>query len=169
MKRTLYLVICLVALLGGTALAQSPSTRAKDEAAIRAVVVELSEAWTTADAERWGRQFTSDVDYMAVNAVFHKGREANVKAHQALFTGRFKDTKAKYEVQSIRFLRNDIAVVHVKASMVPKNEEFREKHLVPVMIFTKEKSQWLISVFQNLSFPPTPAEIKKICEQQKND
>ncbi|HEX5731566.1 MAG TPA: SgcJ/EcaC family oxidoreductase [Blastocatellia bacterium] len=165
MKKTLYLVICLFAPLCGTALAQNPSPRDKDEAAIRAVVVELSEAWTTADAERWGRQFTSDVDYMAVNAVFHKGREANVKAHQALFTGRFKDTKAKYEVQSIRFLSNDIAVVHVKASMVPKNEEFRENHLVPVMIFTKEKSQWLISVFQNLSFPPTTAEIKKICAQ----
>ena len=169
MKKTLYLVICLVALLCGTALAQNPSPRDKDEAAIRAVVIELSEAWTTADAERWGRQFTSDVDYMAVTAVFHKGREANVKAHQALFTGRFKDTKAKYEVQSIRFLTNDIADVHVKASMVPKNEEFRKDHLVPVMIFTKEKGQWLVSVFQNLSFPPTTAEIKKICEQQKND
>ena len=169
MKKTLSLIICLVTLLGGIALAQNPSTRAEDEHAIRAVVVELSEAWTTADAERWGRQFTSDVDYMAVNGVFHKGRDANVKAHQALFTGRFKETKAKYEVQTIRFLSNDIAVVHLKASMVPKNAEFRENHLLPVMIFTKEKSQWLISVFQNLSFPPTTAEIKKICEQQKND
>lgn len=168
MKKPLYLVICLVALLCGTALAQNPSTRDKDETAIRSVVVELSEAWTTADAERWGRQFTSDVDYMAVNGVFHKGREANVKAHQTLFAGRFKDTKAKYEVQSIRFLSNDIAVVHVKASMVPKNEEFRKNHLLPVMIFTKEKGRWLISVFQNLSFPPTPAEIKKICEQQQD-
>jgi uncharacterized protein (TIGR02246 family) len=168
MKKT-YLVICLITLLCGTAMAQNPSTRDKDEAAIRAVVAELSEAWTAADAERWGRQFTADVDYMAVNAVFHKGREANVKAHQALFAGRFKDTKAKYEVKSIRFLTDDVAVVHVKASMVPKNDEFRENHLVPVMIFTREKGQWLISVFQNLGYPPTPAEIKRICEQQKTD
>ena len=48
MMRTLCLVICLVALMCGTALAQNPSTRDKDETAIRAVVVELSEAWTTA-------------------------------------------------------------------------------------------------------------------------
>lgn len=169
MNKTLYLVICLVALLCGTALAQNPLTRDKDEAAIRAVVVELSEAWTTADAERWGRQFTSDADYMAVTTTFYKGREANVKAHQALFAGRFKDTKAKYEVQTIRFLTNDIAVVHVKASMVPKNEEFRKDHLFPVMVFTKDKGQWLISVFQNLSVGPTPAEIKKICEEQKQE
>ncbi|HKO96606.1 MAG TPA: hypothetical protein VJU86_06430 [Pyrinomonadaceae bacterium] len=37
MKKTLHVVICLVTLLCGTALAQNPSTRDEDEAAIRAV------------------------------------------------------------------------------------------------------------------------------------
>jgi|GEM_PF-886066 len=170
MKKTLRLVICLVTLLCGTALAQSPSTRAEDEKAIRAIIVELNEGWSTGNAEPWGRHFTADADFMAVTGTSYKGRDAIEKGHQALFTGRFKDTKQKYDVQSIRFLRDDVAVVHSRGSVVPKNEEFPKEHeVLPVMIFTKEKGRWLISVFQNLRRPPTPEEIKRICEQQRTN
>ncbi len=159
MKKTLQVVICLVTLLCGTAFAQNSSTRAEDEKAIRAIIVELNEGWSTGNAEPWGRHFTPDADFVAVNGRYYKGREAIEKGHQALFTGRFKDTKQRYDVQRVRFLRDDVAVVHCKGSVVPKNEEFPKEHTVlPVMIFTKENGRWQVAVFQNSGRPPEAAK-----------
>ena len=136
-------------------LAQNPSTRAEDEKAIRAIIVELNQGWSTGNAEPWGRHFTKEADFVAVNGRYYKGREAIEKGHQVLFTGRFKGTKQRYDVQSVRLLRDDVAVVHCKGSVVPKNEEFPKQHTVlPVMIFTKEKGRWQVAVFQNLRLPP---------------
>ena len=170
MKKTLHVVICLVTLLCSTALAQNPSTRAEDEKAIRAIIVELNEGWSTGNAEPWGRHFTPDADFVAVTSRYYKGREAIEKGHQALFTGRSKDTKQRYDVQSIRFLRDDVAVVHCKGNVVPKDQEFPKEHTgYQVMIFVKEKGRWQIAVFQNTPLQnqreQTPRQVAKVDPQ----
>lgn len=145
MKNPLHMVICLVMLWCGTALAQNPSTRAEDEKAIRAIVVELNNGWSTGNAEPWGRHFTRDADFVALGGHYYKGGDEIRKGHETLFAGRFKNSKQRYEIQSIRFLRNDVAAVHSRGAVVPNTAEFPATMTVmPLMIFVKEKGVWLV-------------------------
>ena len=157
MKRIIAASVLLVA-VSGYAVAQNTANRSKDEAAIRAVIATLAEAWTKADARLWGDQFADDADFTAWTGGYVKGREAIVQGHEQVFHVFYPGTKQRLNVRSIRFLRNDVAVVHVEAVVVKKEEEFpATPQSAPVAIFTKEKGRWQIAVFQNTMIQSRPA------------
>lgn len=132
------------------AVAQKTSDHSKDEAAIRAIIVNLNEAWTKGDAQLWGQQFAEDADFTVWTGTYVKGREAITRGHEEIFRTIYKDTKLRLSVRSIRFLRNDVAVVHTDGSVVKKEEEFpTTPQVVPTLILTKERGHWQIAVFQN--------------------
>ena len=149
MKRTIA-ALGMLLILCGFAMAQSTDKRSKDEAAIRAVIANLSDAWTRADAKLWGEQFAEDADFTVWTGTYVKGRQAITRGHEELFKTIYPGTKQRLDVRSIRFLRNDVAVVHVEGYVVKKEEEFpATPQVVPVLILTKEKGKWQIAVFQN--------------------
>ncbi|HEX7998575.1 MAG TPA: SgcJ/EcaC family oxidoreductase [Pyrinomonadaceae bacterium] len=136
--------------LSGFAVSQNSTNHAKDEAAIRAIIVSLSDAWTKGDAQLWGKQFAEDADFTAWMGAYVKGREVITSEHGRIFQTIYKGTKLRMSVRSIRFLRKDVAVVLAEGSVVKKEEEFPSTpQVVPAIILTKEKGQWQIVVFQN--------------------
>ena len=157
MKRTVAAIATLL-ILCGLAFAQNAPARAQDEAVIRAIIASLADAWTRGDGEAWGKAFTEDADFTVWNGMYVHGREAIARGHKEIFNTIYKDTKQRLDVRSIRFLRDDVAVVHVEGSVVKKTEEFPPTpQVVPIFILTKEKGQWLIAAFQNTKTQPTQA------------
>jgi uncharacterized protein (TIGR02246 family) len=150
MTKRILAAMAMLVILCSLAVAQNPAARAKDEAAIRAIIASLADAWTRSDADAWGKAFAEDADFTVWNGLYAKGREAITRGHAEIFSTIYKDTKQRLNVRSIRFLRDDVAVVHVEGSTVKKAEEFPSTPMVvPVFILTKDKGQWLIAVFQN--------------------
>jgi uncharacterized protein (TIGR02246 family) len=150
MMRRLFAALGLLLFLCGLATAQKSTSHSKDEAAIRAVIVKLEEAWIKGDGKLWGEQFATDVDFTVWNGLYLKGREAITRSHTEIFNTIFKDEKLRHKVLSIRFLRDDVAVVRTEASHVKKEEEFPSRPMVfPSYVMTKEKGRWQIVVFQN--------------------
>ena len=140
----------LLLALSSVAVAQTSGDRAQDETAIRAIFASLSAAWTNADAQSWGNQFTDDADFTAWMGAYVKGRETVTREHKKLFETLYKDTKQRIEVRSVRFFASDVAVVHADASVVKKEEEFpAAAQTVPVAVLTKNNGQWRIAVFHN--------------------
>ena len=132
------------------AVSQNDAKHSKDEAAIRAIIANLSDAWTKGDAKLWGEQFAEDADFTAWTGGSVKGRAAITRGHEEVFHVFYPGTKQRLNVRGIRFLRNDVAVVHVEASVVKKDEAFPPTpQSVPVAVLTKEKGRWRIAVFQN--------------------
>ena len=149
MKRSIAALGVLL-ILCGLAASQNTASRAKDEAAIRAVIANMADAWTKADAKLWGEQFAEDADFTVWTGTYVKGREAITRGHEELFKTIYPGTKQRLDVRSIRFLRDDVAVAHIEGYVVKKEEEFPAKpQVVPVCVLTKEKGQWKIAVFQN--------------------
>jgi uncharacterized protein (TIGR02246 family) len=149
MKRSITAVALFLA-LSSVVVAQNATNRTKDEAGIKALVANLANAWTKGDAKVWGEQFAEDADFTVWTGTYVKGRDAITRGHEELFKTIYPGTKQRLDVRSIRFLRNDVAVVHVEGYVVKKEEEFPSTpQVVPVLILTKEKGQWKIAVFQN--------------------
>ncbi len=126
------------------------SKMSKDEAAIRANVEQMAKGWNMKSGAEFAKPFAEDADYVVVNGAHIKGRAANAAGHQQIFDTIYKDSRNAGTVKQIRFLRPDVAVVHVEWNLSFKvNGEEQKGHALSTMIMTKEKGKWSIAAFQN--------------------
>ena len=148
----LLVVFVMALMLVGTQKvnAQTPPNSSTDEAALRQVVQQVQDGWNAHDGKAFAAPFTSDADYVVVNGARTKGREEIERGHTVLFTTFYKDSHNVATVKSIRFLRPDVAVIHVEWNLEFKvNGETRKGHAMNTMVMTKEGGKWSIAVFQN--------------------
>jgi len=122
----------------------------EDEATIRAIIAKQSEAWTRGDAGEWAKPFAEDVDFVVRDGTRLKGREEVARAHERFFNTFYKETKQRIKISSIRFLRDDVAVVHNEVNVAKQDEEFPSTpQFVPVLVLVKNDGRWQIVVAQN--------------------
>jgi uncharacterized protein (TIGR02246 family) len=127
---------------------QPPSSdRAEDEAAIRKIVTRLQDGWNKGDGVALAAPFAVDADYVIVNGMRIKGRDEIAVGHQRIFDTVYKGSHNTGTVQSVRFLRDDVAVVHVEWHL--KLVAAPEGRAMSSMVLTKEKGQWSIVAFHN--------------------
>ena len=123
-------------------------SRVADEAALRENVKQLETGWNTKSGAAFAKPFAEDADYVVINGMYIKGRAVIATAHQQIFDTIYKDTTLSLTVKQVRFLRPDVAVVHVSGHRdSPAKEKVQDAMLTFVM--TKEKQGWTIAAFQN--------------------
>jgi len=82
--------------------------------------------------------------------MYIKGRNEIEKGHAQIFSTVYKDSHNTGTVRKARFLRPDIAVVHVEWNLIYKTQgEERKGHAYSTMFMTKENGKWSIAAFQN--------------------
>lgn len=129
---------------------QTQSNSSTDEARIRQVGQQIEEGWNAHDGKAFAAPFAPDADYVVVNGMKHKGREAIEKGHTGIFTTIYKDSHNVGIVKSVRFLRPDVAVVHVEWNLEFRSGgETTKGHAMNTMVMTKEGDKWSVAVFQN--------------------
>lgn len=142
-----------------------PGTNAADEAALRENVRQMETGWNTKSGALYAKPFAADADYVVVNGMHLRGREAIEKGHQHIFDTFYKNSILKVSVKQIRFLRPDVAVVHVQGNNKTRlGEETRETNALITLVMTKEKGDWKIAAFQNtqiLPEQPRPADERR--------
>ncbi len=126
---------------------------AQDEAAIRAIVKGVEDAWNAHDGKAFAAGFAPDADYVVVNGVYLKGRDAIEQGHTQIFTTLYRESRNAGTVKSVRFLRPDVAVAHVEWSLEvsPGGEKSRALN---TMIMTKDGGKWSIAAFHNTPVMP---------------
>ena len=128
-------------------------SRAADEAAMRESVKQLETGWNTKSGAVFAKPFAEDADYVVINGMYIKGRAAIETAHQRIFDTIFKDTKINLTVKQIRFLRSDVAVVHVNGHRDGPTKDLIGDAML-TLVMTKEQQGWAIAAFQNTSVAP---------------
>ena len=153
MKRVIFLLAVIVSILGAsysTAGAARQGARAEDEAAIRAIITRLRDAWNAGDAKAWGVHFAEDADYVIINGMRIKGREAIDSGHRRIFDTIYKGSVLAGSTQSVRFIRDDIAVAHVEWHLKYRQDDTpREHKAMCSMVMTKQNGQWSVLAFHN--------------------
>jgi len=132
---------------------QSQDSHAADEAAMRESVKQLETGWNTKSGAVFAKPFAEDADYVVINGMYFKGRTAIETAHQRIFDTIFKDTKIRLTVKQIRFLRPDVAVIHVNGHRDGPTKELTGDAIL-TLVMTKEQQGWTIAAFQNTSVAP---------------
>jgi uncharacterized protein (TIGR02246 family) len=89
-----------------------------DDARIRKIVQEQESAWNAGSAKRYCVRFQGDASLTSITGAVYSGRQ-EVEARMAeIFATVFKGTRISTKVQSIHFVRNDVAIVDIDTEMI---------------------------------------------------
>lgn len=129
---------------------EATNTRAVDEAAIRENVRRMEAGWNEKSGSLFAQPFAEDADYVVINGRYVHGREAIEKEHQQIFDTVFRNTTLRLTVKQIRFLRPDVAVVHVTGQRdAIANETEPVYGAFMTLVMTRSRQGWRIAAFQN--------------------
>jgi uncharacterized protein (TIGR02246 family) len=135
--------------------AQTSADAKPDEASIRQVVQQVQDGWNAKSGQAFAAPFAVDADYVVVNGVKIKGRDLIEKGHTGIFATIYKDSHNVASIKSIRFLRPDVAVVHVDWNLEFRvNDKTEKGHAINTMVMTKDGGKWSIAAFQNTPVQP---------------
>ena len=122
---------------------------AEDEAAIRRIVADGTEAWNRRDAKGMTAHTTEDHDHINVNGAWRSGKAETEQAlTAALATARNNMTSS---IAKIRFLTPDVAVVIVRREYTDEKEV---RKAISTSVFHKIDGTWWIEAFQNAYVVP---------------
>lgn len=133
--------------------------RSTDEAAIRRMFEALCEAWAREGARAVDAFYTPDSDYVTFDGSWLRGREANRRTHEELFAGVLAGTRLVGEVEGVRFLGPDAAVVVSTGAVLwpwqrtaPADRRSRQT----LVVVRGDDGRWRVASFQNTRVRPLP-------------
>jgi uncharacterized protein (TIGR02246 family) len=154
-RRSTLLVVAIISLFLVGVQGVKAQDSSADEATLRAIVQQVQDGWNAHDAKAFAAPFAADADYVVVNGMQIKGRDAIEKGHTGIFTTIYKESRNVGTVKSVRFLRPDVAVVHVEWNLEFKaGGETKKGHAINTMVMTKEGDKWSIAAFHNTPIQP---------------
>ncbi|MEV0368784.1 SgcJ/EcaC family oxidoreductase [Streptomyces sp. NPDC050636] len=109
------------------------------------------QAWTDNDAAAFGACFTADADYVSYDGTRATGRTALQENHDRLFRGVLAGSALVGELESIRHLTPDVAVLHGTASvLMPWRSELPRRRLSrQTLVVVRADRGWRISALHN--------------------
>jgi uncharacterized protein (TIGR02246 family) len=125
-------------------------SRAQDEAAIQAVLVDSYKAWEAGDADGMVADYTADATAIMPGSL--RDSRESIRENMALaFAGPLKDTSIYSKQLSIRFVGSDVAIVVTESGILfPGQTEVPDEGKVnATWLFEKRDGQWLIAAYHN--------------------
>ncbi len=125
-------------------------SRAADEAAIQAVLVDSYKAWEAGDADGMVASYTADATAILPGSL--RGSREVIRESMALaFAGPLKGTSTCNKRLSLRFVGRDAAIVVTESAILfPGQAEAPEAAKVnATWVLEKRDGQWLIAAYHN--------------------
>ena len=122
---------------------------ASDDQAIRSLIDQFIEGWNAADGSLCARPFTSNSDFTAINGIRARGRDLIARGHSEILSTIYRGTQLNGVVNSIDYLRPDVASVDATFHLTPAQTWF-PKYTSCGIIATKDAGVWSIAVFRNM-------------------
>ncbi len=132
-----------------------------DEAAVGGLYHELMDGWNQGSGEAFAAAFTEDGDLVAFDGTHFKGRGEIAAFHQELFDRWMKGTRLVGQVESVRFLSPEVALLHAVGGTVlrGKTEPAPERDSIQTLVARRESGEcesgeWRLAAFQNTRLRP---------------
>ena len=129
---------------------------AADRSFIEAIVAGLEVAWNAGDGSGFGAPFAAEADFVTIRAEHLRGREAIANGHAAIFGTIYAGSVNRFTIESLRFLRPDVALVHVGALLNATTGPLAGRHTAKLSaVLTREPGGWEVASFHNTLAPST--------------
>ncbi|EOP72580.1 hypothetical protein KOW_01148 [Bacillus cereus VDM006] len=119
--------------------------------AIQQTITEIEIAFNAHDADELDRHFTLNATWVNALGKRLSGWKQINETHKVLLPGPLRDSYACYTVESINFIRSDVAIAHIRQS--PTTSEGKiiedEQGSLAIYVMVKEKESWKIAAGQN--------------------
>ena len=132
------------------------TSQSDDEAAIRALYTQLMDGWNNGSAEAFSAPFTEDGHLVAFDGTHFKGQHQMISFHQPLFDRWLKGTRLVGEVESVRLLSSDVALMHARGGTIArgKSQPSPERDSIQTLVAIKRDRGWRLVAFQNTRVRP---------------
>lgn len=137
--------------LSGVAAAQDVDI--DDSATIRARVEAYRDTWNTHDATALAAFFTEDADFVMGNVPAVRGREEIRHVWQDYFKQQEPERRLTLDVDPVRFVADNIAVVNVLTTTGGRNHQGLELHARKfrgTWVLQRKNGTWLIAALRGL-------------------
>jgi uncharacterized protein (TIGR02246 family) len=136
----------------GVAHAQAPDAR-QDADAIKGIIAATTDAFSRRDAKGWVQYCTDDAEFVTVRGESMKGQAQIEKGLATIFQTRGRNVTLKTLAVSLRFIRPDVALVHVtnelSGLLSPDGKTQPPHQELSVRVFVKDQGTWRITAFHN--------------------
>jgi uncharacterized protein (TIGR02246 family) len=130
--------------------------RSVEESAIRTLYQRTLDAWNQGDGFAFAEPMAEDADFIAFDGTHFKGRRAIGEFHDPLLKTHLKGTRLVGKVLSLRFLSNDVALLHVMGGTIMRGASTPHpgRDSIQTLVLTREEHAWHITAFQNTRVRP---------------
>jgi uncharacterized protein (TIGR02246 family) len=130
----------------------------EDEAAIRKVIVEMTEGFNNHDGKAAARMYIPDARFVSVRGDMMNGQAAIEKGLSAILTTRAKSATQRTMDVSVRFIRPDVALANVTNELsglvAPDGHALPSHQELSLRVFVKDAGVWQIAAFHNTLVAP---------------
>ncbi|MGV9723067.1 SgcJ/EcaC family oxidoreductase [Nocardia beijingensis] len=122
-----------------------------DDRALRSLFDDLMRTWTDNDAAAYAALFTEDSDYVSYDGTRATGRGEHQANHDKLFRGVLAGSALVGDLESIRFVTPDVAIVHGTASvLMPWRSRLPQRRLSrQTLVTVRTEEGWKITALHN--------------------
>ncbi|MEV6557518.1 SgcJ/EcaC family oxidoreductase [Nocardia sp. NPDC051756] len=133
---------------------QTPHTT--DDMAVKEVFQQLQRTWTANDAQAFGALFTEDSDYVSYDGTRAIGRNQHQHNHDQLFRGVLAGSALTGDLESIRYITPDVAVLYGTASvLMPWRSRLPKRRLSrQTLVLLRTENGWKITAIHNARVRP---------------
>ena len=148
-----------------SALAQSGNAPTPDETAIRAIIDAEVAAWNRGDAKAFAARFEQDGSFTNIIGQTSFDHATFEQRHTQIFATVYKGSTMKQNIQRIKFVTPDVALVDGEALVtgfqrLPPGVQAPDGILRTELqqLFVKRNGEWWIASFHNVDVKPLPPQ-----------
>jgi uncharacterized protein (TIGR02246 family) len=125
-------------------------TPVKDDSVLSAVLDEIYAAWADNDADAFVAPYAERATAV-LPGTYLRSRDAIRTTMADLFAGPLKGSRAKHEVQSVRFVGADAAILISRGGIIPagQTEPDAESMSLDTWVLSKQDGTWRVEAFHN--------------------
>jgi uncharacterized protein (TIGR02246 family) len=122
-----------------------------DEQAVRDLFRRLLEAWGRGDGDAYGALFTEEAEYVAFDGSIRRGTQAIASEHRQLFDTWLKGTRLVGQIDSLRVLGPDVALLHTTGGTIfPGQKDGRGRRpSIQTLVAVRRPEGWRFAAFHN--------------------
>jgi uncharacterized protein (TIGR02246 family) len=106
------------------------------------------------DRAAFAAPMANDADFVTVRAEHFTGHDVIASGHAGIFRSIYAGSTNRYSIESIRLIRPDVALVHVRSTLdVPRGPMAGHHAALFTAVLTREAAGWQIASFHNMLAP----------------